>query len=131
MENLNEVGIDQTATWVYVTNTQRYQTIAVDYPNQTITVDYPMTKTEIYIMGYPVQIAYTIHHPDYVEWKLVASKTWEGEHDLLNVLLRVHYHQYIEAAIREHAFMEHYAAAAGYGYDIAVSPDIRIEDMPF
>jgi hypothetical protein len=90
-----------------------------------------VTKTEIYIMGYPVQIAYTIHHPDYVEWKLVASKTWEGEHDLLNVLLRVHYHQYIEAAVREHAFMEQYAAAAGHGYGDDDWPDMLNEDMPF
>jgi len=98
---------------------------------QIIDVEVPVTKTEIYIMGYPVQIAYTIHHPDYVEWKLVASKTWEGEHDLLNVLLRVHYHQYIEAAVREHAFMEQYAAAAGHGYGDDDWPDMLNEDMPF
>ena len=99
-----------------------------------------MTKTEIYIMGYAVQIAYVIHHPDYVEWKLVASRTWEGEHDLLNVLLRVHYHQYIEAAIREHAFIEQYAAAAGNtsddymdaaSYWAAGSPFGKNEDLPF
>lgn len=98
-----------------------------------------MTKTEIYIMGYPVQIAYTIHQPDYVEWKLIASNQWEGEHDLLNVLLRVHYHQYIEAAIRENAFMEQYAAAAGAGWndpsddyehmDWLLKP--KEEDIPF
>lgn len=81
-----------------------------------------MTKTEIYIMGYPVQIAYKIHHPDYVEWDLKASKTWEAEHDILNVLLRIHYSQFIEAAVREHAFMEQYAATAGY-------PNDKYEDL--
>lgn len=75
-----------------------------------------MINTEIYILGYPVRIKYHIHDPAYVEWQILATKDWETEHDLLNVLLRLHFCEYIEAAIREHAFMEQYAAAQGHDF---------------
>lgn len=77
-----------------------------------------MIKTEVYILGYPIPISYQIHDPAYVEWKIeCTTKSWETEHDLLNVLLRMHFCEYIEAAIREHAFMEQYAASQGHATD--------------
>lgn len=81
-----------------------------------------LTETEVYIMGYPVTIAYTIHEPSYVEWKIRATTRWEDEHDLLNVLLRIHYAEFIEAVCREHSFYVAYADAQG-------APET--EDIPF
>lgn len=85
-----------------------------------------MNEIEIYLLGYPLLISYQLHDPNYVEWKLKAHKTWEDEFELLNVLLRIHYSAYIEAACREHHFYEEYARSAGW------KPMGEIEeDIPF
>lgn len=81
-----------------------------------------MIETEIYILGYPVMIRYIVHDPSYVEWHLVCNHSARDVHDLLNVLLRVHFSEFIEAACREHHFYKLYAESQG-------APET--EDCPF
>ena len=75
-----------------------------------------MKKTAVIIMGIPLNIRYNIHEPSYVEWNLdLLEKSANppdnyDEMELLNILLRTHYCNFIESACRENAFYENYAA---------------------
>lgn len=70
-----------------------------------------MEETELYILGHPIKIRYHIHDRGYVQWKLVpAVERWEGEHDLLDLLLRMHCNQLIEAMCREDSYYTAYTA---------------------
>jgi hypothetical protein len=81
-----------------------------------------MERVEIYLLGYPLLIKYAIHEHGYVEWNLVASDKWESEHDLLNLLLRMHHSSMIESICREHGFYkEKFESMAPFGD----------EDVPF
>ena len=82
-----------------------------------------MLDTIVYLMGYAIKIRYAIHHPSYVEWKLMASEKWVDEHDVLDLVLRYHYSNYIEAACREHSFYLEEANSRGWP-----EPD---DDIPF
>ena len=73
-----------------------------------------MQTTTVYIMGYPIEIDYRIHDPSYIEWNVTANDGSEHESQLLNVLLRVHYNQFIEAVLREHDYYHEYAKRAGW-----------------
>lgn len=70
-----------------------------------------MDKITVVIMGKAITIHYTMHEPAYVEWTLgTPIEGLEKEMDLLNVLLRTHYCDFIESACREAAFFNAYAA---------------------
>jgi len=81
-----------------------------------------MEKMVIYILGHEVHIHYQISDRGYVQWKLTPSKDgWLPEHDLLDLLLRMHHNQYIEALCREE---DHYI-----DYVRGQAPDLK--DLPF
>lgn len=80
-----------------------------------------MYKTDVIIMGYSIDIYFTLHEPSYVEWEIGASRwasedkkaTFRAEADLLNVLLRTHYSEFIESRCREADFYRSYAESQG------------------
>lgn len=72
-----------------------------------------MNKTTVVIMGKAITIQYAVHEPAYVEWQMNAPvEGLEDEMELLNVLLRTHYSDFIESACREASFYNAYAATA-------------------
>ena len=98
--------------------------------------DPPMNEMEIYILGHAIKIKFQIHDRGYIAWKLSPEK-WLPEHDLLDVLLRIHCQQLIESYCREEAHYQHYAANAQYddrmdSYRYAMGPYKKPEeDIPF
>lgn len=97
-----------------------------------------MNKTSVTIMGISIQIRYHIHDPAYVEWTLQRADKDDDEMELLNVLLRVHYSDFIEAACREQAYYDSYAAAAAaddwadsLSYAKGIQNIFKDEDIPF
>jgi len=65
-----------------------------------------MIQTHVYIMGMPVSIMYEIHSFFNIEWAVKmpppSSTNETSIYLLLNVLLRVHYCEFIEAEIRRY-----------------------------
>jgi hypothetical protein len=90
-----------------------------------------MEDFDVLIMGYPINICYRIHDPSYVEWSLVNKIGAAEEIELLNILLRVHYGEFIEAAIREHHFYESYAKSAGWRPIAAIEKEVYDEIVDF
>ena len=63
-----------------------------------------MKETTITLMGYPLTFRYTVYEGGYIEWKLKGSN-W----DFTDLLLRLHYTEYINAELRKIWFEEEYA----------------------
>ena len=62
-----------------------------------------MRETIITLLGNPLTFRYTVYEGGYIEWHLKGSNF-----DFTEVLLRVHYCQYIEAELRKIWFEEEY-----------------------
>lgn len=130
-----KVTIPQLSVTDYVRTVSRGKIEGVDLVN----------KADVTIMGISVRIKYAIHDPAYVEWKLEeanqesAVEGWpDDEMELLNVLLRVHYSDFIEAACREQAYYDSYAASAAaddwadsLSYAKGIQGLFKDEDIPF
>jgi hypothetical protein len=111
---------------------------------QSITPTDLTRSVQITIMGITIRVHYTIHEPSYVEWELrSAQQKMENlsekhypikEMQLLSVLLRTHYSQFIEAVIRESAFYQSYAESQGrddYIPPLDAFSVFNDEDVPF
>jgi hypothetical protein len=97
-----------------------------------------MNKASVTIMGISIGIHYAIHDPAYVEWKLENSDSDDDALELLTVLLRTHYSGFIEAACREQAYYDNYAACAvsddwadSLSYTKGIQNVFKDEDIPF
>jgi hypothetical protein len=109
------------------------------------TVEKAVDTTTVCIMGIMIPIKYRIHDPSYVEWSMETAADKDEftveERELLNVLLRVHYGGFIEAALREAAFYENYAnSQVSDNYDYWIDDYMKFatssklftdEDIPF
>jgi hypothetical protein len=72
-----------------------------------------MSETFIYLYGYKLKIRYAIYDPHYIEWRLIPDQdTWTEDHEVLNLLLRMHHNDYIESIIRESEYYSAYARDA-------------------
>ena len=83
-----------------------------------------MRRTTLTILGIALDFEYTIYEPTLVEWSLTPES--RGPRPLLEILLRVHYNQYIEAQLREHWFREEYEA-----HQIAAIERFDDPEIPF
>ena len=62
-----------------------------------------MRETIITILGHPLTFRYSVYEGGYIEWKLKGSN-W----DFTELLLRIHYTDYITAELRKVWFEEEY-----------------------
>ena len=65
-----------------------------------------MIKTALTILGQRLDIEYFLYEPQYIEWSLTPE--YRGPSPLFEILLRVHYNEYIEAQLREDWFRRQY-----------------------
>lgn len=68
-----------------------------------------MTIEKFYLLGYGIEIQYIVHEGGYVEWSIRPDEnSKDSSVELLNVLLRIHYNDFIEAMCRENSHMSDY-----------------------
>ena len=82
-----------------------------------------MKKTKITLFGFIIHIEYQIHDQNYIEWRVFDDEPSTFKYDFLEMLLRIHYNEYIESRIREVAYYHSYSERVG-----AFQPE---EDTPF
>lgn len=65
-----------------------------------------MLEDTLTILGLPVKFQFHIYDTSYVSWNLHPDS--KGNSPLLEILLRIHYQEYIEAMLREVWFRQIY-----------------------
>ena len=81
-----------------------------------------MRETTITIMGYALTFRYTVYEGGYIEWKLKGSN-W----DFTELLLRIHYPEFIKNELSKVWFEEEYAESQINSAQMSLG----LQDIPF